>query len=144
MELMAYKHAPAANLHPSTHTSMRIRTHTYSHIHVLHPPFCAESVSELSYLSATSEGNITGNTMTLSHWSRRGNHLPHNDLRWSWVSVGKTLRRGLCFEIGKNCWDTELLICEQAVLEEKAGPCYKSSLSPFQPKYQILISKKDV
>lgn len=44
----------------------------------------------------------------------------------------------------KELLDTELLICEQAVLEEKAGPCCKSSLSPFQPKYQILISKKDV
>ena len=44
----------------------------------------------------------------------------------------------------KELLDTELLICEQTVLEEKAGPCYKSSLSPFQPKYQILTSKKDV
>ena len=63
------------------HTHPCAYAHTHSHIHVLHPPFCAESVPELSYLSAPSEGNITGNTMTLSHWSRRGNHLPHTDLR---------------------------------------------------------------
>ena len=122
-------------------------SHTHTHIHFLGPPFCARSVSKLSYLGAPSKGNVAGHTVMLP--LEQGRHTRPPPTASGEVTWGPSFVKGALLRDRKELQWPRIFRSANRLLWRKnrslfTVSCCKSSLFSFQPKHQMLISHKDV